>query len=179
MEAYMSFVLLILIILAVFITLLFVVDINAKLLLDTDKIYMKMTLLWLYPFLKVSVLIEDNKPVLNFFIFKKYVFKKHLQKSKSKLSTLELLKIINPKNICINTSYGFINPSTTGITCGAINVVSQFINIESMKHNPDFMTISDYIYLDATANINLGMVITSLITKKTNRRNLSWIRTQT
>jgi len=174
-----GFILLILIILAVIITLLFVIDLRVKLVFDTEKTYMKMTLLWLYPLIKVLVSIEATKPVLKFYIFKKYLFQMHLKKGKSKYSVVEYVKIINPQNVTINTSYGYRNPSTTGIICGAINVVSQFINIESIKHNPDFFTESDYIYLDATAIVNLGTATINLLKQKTNRRKLSWIRTQT
>jgi hypothetical protein len=175
----MGFILLILIILAVFITLLFVIDLRVKLMFDTEKTYMKMILLWLYPLIKVLVTIENTKPVLKFYIFKKYLFQINVKQSKSKSSRMDFVKIVNPKNIRINTSYGFTNPSTTGITCGAINLVSQFINIESIKHNPNFLTESDYIYLDATANVNLGTAIINLLRQTENRRNLSWIKTQT
>lgn len=174
----MSFFLLLIIILLVFIALLFVEVLRVHFVLDTDNSDMKMTVLWFYPLIKVIVTMENNNPELAFYLFNKHLFNKTIKKSKGKSSKMELLKIISPKDVRINTSYGFKDSFTTGITCGAINIVSQFINIESIKHNPDFITVSDYIYLDATAKVNLGTAIINLLKQK-RRRNLLWTRPQT
>lgn len=174
-----SFILLLLIIVAIFITLLFVDDLKVKLLFNTDKSDMNVTLFWLYPLIKVFVTIEDTGPALTFYLFNKHIFKKFIKEGKDKASSMDLIKIANPKEIRINANYGFSNPFTTGITCGVMEIASQFINIESIKHNPDFMTISDYIYLDATANVNLGTTFINLLRQTINRRKLLWIRPQT
>jgi len=158
-----NFILFTLIIITIIIALLFVAALRVKVVFDTERTDLHLTLLWLYPFIKVLVTIEDTKPVLSFYLFKKNLFKKIIKKGKSKSSGVQMIKIINPKHVSINANYGFRDPSTTGIACGAINVASQFINIESINHNPDFITESDYIYLNATANVNLGTALINLL----------------
>lgn len=175
----MNFILLIIILVVVITTLLFVHTLRINFVFDTDKTDMNMTLLWLYPLIKIIVTMEDAKPALSFYFFNKHIFKKTIKKGRNRSSGMDLIKITNPKDICITANYGFRDTFTTGITCGAINIASQLINIESIKHNPDFTTENDYIYLDATATINLGTAFINLLRQTLNRRNLLWIRTQT
>lgn len=165
-EVIVGILILLLIILAVMITLLFIEALRVRLLLDTEKTAMNMTLLWFYPLIKVIVTMENIKPVLKFYCFNKYLFSKTIEKKKPQHNGTELFKIINPKDISIYTNYGFSNPATTGITCGAINAASQFINIESFKHNPDFSCDNDYVYFDASANVNLGSALINLLKQK-------------
>lgn len=162
----MSLILLLLIIIAVFITLLFIESIRIKLFLDTDKTVMNMTVFWLYPFVKLLINLENSIPVIHFYVFNKQLFTKTLKKKKRKHNGIELVKIIKPKDIYVNAKYGFYNPFTTGIACGAINVAQQFINIDSFRHYPDFTTENDYIYLDASAKVNVGQAFINLLKTK-------------
>jgi hypothetical protein len=161
-----SLILLLLIIIAVFITLLFIEAFRIKLLLDTEKTAMNMTVFWLYPFFKVLINLEDSRPVMHFYLFNKHLFSKTVKKKKRKHNGMELVRITNPKDIYVNAKYGFCNPFTTGITCGAINIAQQFINIESFRNSPDFTTENDYIYFDASAKVNLGKAFINFLKQK-------------
>ncbi len=176
----MGVIFILLLIVAFIILLLFANDAKVRIVFDTEQNDMHLTLLWLYPFIKVIGTMENTRPVLNLYLFKKHLFSKALKfkKTANRIKKTDLIKIIKPKEVSINTSYGFKNPSTTGITCGAVNAASQFINIDSLNNIPDFMAINDYIYLDAEASVNLGASLANLLKYFKNRRNLQWTRTQ-
>lgn len=174
----MSFLILALIIIAVIIGLFFVEPVHAGFVFDTEKSDMNMTILWFHPLLKIVVTVENTLPVMSFYLFNKKVFKKSIRKTSTGTNNLELVRIINPKDVCINTNYGSIDPYITGIICGAVGFASQFINIDSFKNHPDFATEKDYIYFNATAKINLGEAFINYL-RQTHRRKQLWTRTQT
>ncbi|HEY8889364.1 MAG TPA: hypothetical protein VIM70_03850 [Clostridium sp.] len=163
----MSLIFLILLIVVILIILLFTVAVRVKVVFDTSKTNLSLTLIWLHSFLKALITIEDKKPILTIYLlnkrlfkmtlFKKGSFKKRLKKGK--VNGTRFVKLIDSKDIHVNTYYGFRDPFTTGITCGAINAASQFINIETINHVPDFTTENDYIYFDASAKVNLGSTL--------------------
>jgi hypothetical protein len=154
--------LILIILISLLITLLFTVDLKVKIVFDTCKTNLSLTLLWLHSFLKALVTIEDSKPMLTLYFFNRRLFKRKLKTGKSKISKTEFMKLIDSSDVHVNASYGFRDPFTTGITCGAFNAASQFINIDSINQMPDFTTENDYIYLDASANVNLGTTLLNL-----------------
>ncbi|MDF2988894.1 MAG: hypothetical protein K0R50_4404 [Eubacterium sp.] len=174
----MGVIFILLIIIAFITLLLFAFDAKVSIVFDTERNDMHLAFLWLYPFLNVIGTMENTRPVLDFYFLKKHLFSKSLKlkRNTGNIKKTDLIKIIKAEAVSINTRYGFKNPSTTGITCGAVNAASQFINIKSLNHVPDFMAINDYIYLDAKASVNLGASLTNLIKFLKNRRNLQWIR---
>jgi hypothetical protein len=152
----MTLIILVVLVFVILIILLFTVALRVEIVFDTYRTGLKMTLLWLHSCLKALVTIEDTKPMLTLFLFNKKLFYKYLKKRKGKTNSMELVKIVDSRDVHINASYGFRDPFTTGITCGAINAASQFINIDSIDQMPDFTAENDYIYLDADAKVNLG-----------------------
>lgn len=150
-------------IIAIFIILVFSVALRVKLVFDSYKEDMNMTLLWLNPLLRAQITMEDNSPVMTIYVLNKKAYSRKLKNKSHKTGGMELLKLTNPKDIHVNTSFGFRDPFITGIACGAINVASQFINIESINQNPDFTAENDYIYMDATAKVNSGFTLINLL----------------
>ncbi len=177
----MGIVFILLIIIAFILLLLFAIDAKLRLLFDSDRNDMHFTVSWIYPFIKGIGKLENNRPIITIYIFGLHLFKKSINPGKNKggIKKTDMLKIFNLKDVTINTKYGFTNPSSTGITCGAINAASQFINIDFLNQVPDFMSAHDYIYFDAKASVNLGASLTNLIKYLKNRRKFQWIRTQT
>ncbi len=175
----MGIVFILLILIAFILLLFFAIDAKLKLLFDSDRNDMHFTVSWINPFIKGIGKLENNHPVVNIYFFGLHLLKKTIKPGKNKggIKKKELLKIFNLKDVTINTKYGFTNPSSTGITCGAINAASQFINIDFLNQVPDFMSAHDYIYFDARARVNLGASLTNLIKYLKNRRKLQWIRT--
>ena len=157
----------ILLIVLVIIILLFTVALKVKVVVDTCKTNLNMTFLWLHSFLKALVTIEDTKPMVTLYLLNRKLFKRKLKTSKGKhegkLSSMDFVKLVDCKDVHVNAQYGFRDPFTTGITCGAINAASQFINIDSINQVPDFATDNDYIYLDARAKVNMGSTLIKLL----------------
>ncbi len=165
-------------ILAILIILLFVVPLKTDFVLDTDNSIVQATALWLHPFLMARVTLENNNPVLNLHVFGKHLLKKTIKKKAGKGHSMDYLKAINPEDLQISTHYGFCNPFNTGITCGAINMVSQLINISTFENEPDFVSDKDYVYLNASAKIYIGPAIMKILKiRRLYRRDLQWIQT--
>ncbi len=176
----------ILLIVAFFLLLLFAFDAKVEVVFDTDRNDIHASVCWLYPFVKGVGRMDSSTPVLDIYLFSMHLFRKNIlkkntknSKSRKRIKKQDLLKIFEPKGLSIDTRYGFIHPSTTGITCGAVNTAAQFINIDYFNQVPDFMSAHDYIYFDAKASVNLGASLINLIEYYKNRRNLQWIRAQT
>lgn len=162
----MIFILLIIVLLALLIALFFMEAARVTFVFDTEKSDMNATVSWLYPMIKVIATMENNKPKLSFYLFKKFVFSKVIKKKHQTKNRINILKVTNPQDIQIMANYGFSDPLVTGITCGAIGVASQLINIDSLGNNPDFTTDNNYIYIDAAAKVNLGSAIVNLFKQK-------------
>ena len=164
----MALVFLIILIAITFIILLFLIALKIKVVLNTDETDLNMTVFWIRPFIKAMVSMENATPVLKLYLFNKRILKRALKNGKNKQKGMNLVQITNPKDIHVNVHYGFRDPFTTGIACGAINIASQFIDIDEMNQTPDFLTGNDYIYLDATAKVNLGSTLIKLLKSKSN-----------
>ena len=154
---------LILLVVVVLIILLFTVALKVKIVFDTYKTSLNMTLLWLHSFLKALVTIENTKPMLTLYLLNKKLFKRSLKSGRGNLKSMDLVKVVDYRDVHVDASYGFRDPFTTGITCGAINAALQGINIDSVNQTPDFATENDYIYLDARAKVNLGSTLVRLL----------------
>ncbi|NJD01594.1 MAG: hypothetical protein FIA99_03085 [Ruminiclostridium sp.] len=162
----MIFLYILLSIILLFIYLLFAAAMQVLFSFNTDKEDVSITILWLFPFLKAIVTVKNENPILTVFLFKKKVFEKELmpgghERTKSHLS-LKLVRQVQPWDIHVNAAYGFRDPSVTGIACGAVNIATRFINIDSIEHSPDFMADKNYISIDAAAKLNPGATLVNL-----------------
>jgi hypothetical protein len=135
---------------------------------NSEKVNINVALLWLYPFIKIMVANESADLAMTVYLFNKKVYRKVLGKDikKPKSKTNGLIRQIELVNVNVNARYGFRDPFTTGVACGAMNIATQFINIDAINHNPDFAAEEDYIYVDATAKANLGLAIMKLFKAK-------------
>mgnify|MGYP000061584500 CR=1 FL=1 len=162
----MEWLVLLLLIFVFLLVLLFIIALKVRLVCNTENNAIGMWLIWLEPLIKAFVTVDDSIPVMEVYLFDRRIFKKRLKssiKSIGKQKGWELVKLSNPKDVNINLQYGFRDPFTTGIACGAVNMASQLINIDSMVHKPDFLALRDYIYLDATAKVNIGSAFVRLL----------------
>jgi hypothetical protein len=170
--SFMRLVFIILLIVLVVIILLFTVALKVKVVVDTCKTNLNMTFLWLHSFLKALVTIEDTKPMVTLYLLNKKLFKRKLKtgkgkdEGKGKFSNMDFVKLVDYRDVHVDAQYGFRDPFTTGITCGAINAATQFINIDSINQAPDFATDNDYIYLDARAKVNMGSTLIKFLKLK-------------
>lgn len=149
-----------------FIYLLFAAAVQVLFTFNSDKEDINITLLWLFPFLKSEITIENENLILAVNLFNKRIFRKELmqggrESTKSHIS-MKLLRQVKPWDIHVNTSYGFRDPSVTGLACGALNIASGLVDIESLEQNPDFMADKNYVNIDAAAKLNPGTTLVNL-----------------
>lgn len=125
--------------------------------LDTKKENVKLVLLWMYPFMKIVAEGNAATPQLSLYFFRKKVYSKqiHMGKKLDNGHRAGIIKAASPSDIDIDIDYGFRDPFVTGVTCGSIGAASEMADI-SIRQYPDFITDVDYIYLNATANVNAG-----------------------
>jgi membrane protein implicated in regulation of membrane protease activity len=152
----------------VLVLLLFITAMKVIFIFNSDKANINLTLLWLYPFLKVVVTTEETHPVLVAYLFGKSIVRRDLRRKptrekRRKTNRVELVRQIKPRDVHVHASYGFRDPSITGVACGAMNMAAQFIHIDSFNNDPDFVAENDYIYVDATAKLNPGITLVKLI----------------
>jgi hypothetical protein len=149
-------------ILALFIILMFTISLRARFIFDTEEPNMYMTLFWLPPLFKAVIEITNTKPVLTLVILKKRLLSKTLRSKKQHLNT-QLIKKVAPKEFVINAYYGFRDPFSTGIATGFLSAISSLADMAAVKHCPDFTASRDYIYVDASAKINIGTALLNLL----------------
>ncbi|MDP4094649.1 MAG: hypothetical protein Q8920_14990 [Bacillota bacterium] len=157
-----------LLIVLILIILIFTATLRIKLKFDTVENDVNLTVLWIKPLFKSVITIVNFKPIMNLYIFNKKIMNIKIKGKKGKSKKINILEAANPKDIHVNTRYGFRDPFVTGIAYGAINIVSQFVKVESLDQTPDFLPDDDYIHLDATAEVNLGSTLLRLLKAKSN-----------
>lgn len=144
--------------------LLFKIFLQIQLQYDSRKTEdINLTLLWLDPLIKAFVTIEDTKIILNLYLLRKLILKRTLKRDKQKNIELKYLRLSQPKDVHVHVNYGFHDPFTTGIAWGIINLASEFVNIDYLDQAPNFLADNDYIYLHATANVNVGSTLLKMI----------------
>lgn len=127
---------------------------------------------WLYPFLRAAVIRHDNKNFLTLYLFNKKVYSKDLKggkKTANYTDRLELIRTMKPEHMKLNTSYGFEDPAVTGVVCGAVDLLSEYVNFEVLDNRPDFYVLDSYFNMNASAEFNaLSSLIRILKLKRGN-----------
>lgn len=129
---------------------------------------------WLNPFIKGSVTRHNSKTTLILYLFGRKLFVKSYlsENSLSKLregnymNYINMLRALELNNTKLYSSYGFINPATTGVLCGAINLISQYINLDEFHNNADFFTVENYFYINAETDVNVLVSIGRILRRK-------------
>ncbi len=162
----MIFLYILLAIVLLFIYLLFAAAMQVLFAFNSDKDDIRITVLWLFPFFKAVIALENESPVLAVHIFNKKVYEKKLmqggRQGKKSQFNLKLIRQVQPWDIHVSAAYGFRDPSVTGIACGAVNIATRLIDIDSIEHNPDFMAEKNYVSINAAAKLNPGATLVNL-----------------
>lgn len=143
--------------------LLFTVRSKVNLIFDSTNSDMHFTLSWLSPLLKSVVERVDNGLVMRVYLLNKRILTRKINSRQREYINRSAIRSLNPTDIHVDTRYGFRDPFVTGLACSTITLVSEFFKVESLYQRPDFLAISDYISLDATAKLNLGRSLVKLV----------------
>lgn len=164
MEVYSMILLFVLLMLILLLTiLLFTVTSKVNFNFDSVTSDINLTLLWLYPLIRSVIVKKNNEFTLTVYLLNKRIMTKQIKRKQDVSDNKNVLRSLNPTDIHINTQYGFRDPFVTGLTYTAISMVSQFFNVKSLRQSPDFLTMNDYINLEANAKLNLGNSLIKLM----------------
>lgn len=173
---FLIFLVLVILLAAVFVRLLFTVRVNLFFHFDTDKDILNLTATWLYPFIKAQIAVNAKKFILIVYLFRRKIFRKAIVAKGTRIK----IPSINLEDAKAEVYYGG-SPFYIGIAYGVISLLSQFMKRAEIVQYPAFLSGSDYIRIDATAKINGGETLLSMLRarfkgKPTNRRNNKWIK---
>ncbi|OFI05840.1 hypothetical protein CLOACE_15350 [Clostridium acetireducens DSM 10703] len=171
MNLFLFFVIIILLI------LLLIIIFPVKIIFDFNSKVFKFNvkILWLYPFFKATIN-ENSKGILEFYLFNKKVLTKNLIKNLKYKHNIKFIKQIQPKYFNLQLSYGFKDPSITGVVCGSVYALSKCINITNLCNNPNFNVDSTYVNVSGLMEFNVistGLKLLNLY-KKNNLRQMSY-----
>lgn len=122
---------------------------------------------WLNSFFKAVVYKSNDENLITIYLFKKKVFTKPLkQQTKNQGNVLHMIKTISLEHIKLQSSYGFEDPSITGMICGTLDMLSHYIDLDNLYNNPDFNTTADYFKISAEAEIDLFSTLIEMIKAK-------------
>jgi hypothetical protein len=164
----MAAVMVVILLLLLVILLLFTVKAKVVLSVNTGNMEIRGSFLWLFPLFRADFIYENLKPAIEIYLFNRKVYMRRLRFAKRRagktgLSKLEMIRSIALSDVDVKTSYGFFSPFATGIVCGTLGIITQYVNIDSFEQIPDFVAEDDYIYLDATAYLDVGSTLINLM----------------
>lgn len=164
---YLLYFILILIII-LFLSLL-LIPLNINLYINSEQIdnsYIDFS--WLYPFLNIKLIVNDDDIFIKIYIFKKSLKIKQIQFSniKSKYTIkdrVNILKSLDLDYLYLDTYYGFNDPLITGILCGFINLIPNHLDKNEIYNNPNFMVDDSYFTAKAFVKINIFYAIIKIL----------------
>jgi hypothetical protein len=135
---------------------------------------------WLNPFIKGFITRHGNQITLTINLFsRKLLVKSYLTendtlklKGRNYRDYINIFKALEISNAKLYSSYGFLNPATTGVLCGTINLISQYINLDEFYNNADFFADHSYFNISAETDVNVLVSITRILTRKLHFPNI-------
>jgi hypothetical protein len=130
---------------------------------------------WLSPFLKGYITRHNDKTTLTINLFNKKILSKDLSDKmhagfklygRNYMDYINMAKFLKINSAKLYASYGFVNPAVTGMLCGAINIFSQYINLDELYNNADFFTDNSYFNISADAEINGVISLIKILRRK-------------
>ncbi len=129
---------------------------------------------WLKPLFKIVIVKTDEKMFYTLYLFNKKVLTNNLTSktlAKDYVKKIQLTRNLKPHFIDIKASYGFEDPSVTGMVCGVINLASDYLGVNVLYNNPDFNMDYNYFNISGTAELNTISIIAMLL--KLTKSNLA------
>lgn len=142
---------------------------------------MHLAVSWLNPVFKLILTRNESHTYLTIQLLNYKVYSKDLskdtinfkKKAKHMNDYINMLRAFKVKGIKLYASYGFIDPSLTGMLFGIIDIVSQTIGFEEYYNNADFASDSTYFNITASAKVNAATSVYQLLSMKFSHSNNS------
>jgi hypothetical protein len=131
---------------------------------------------WLNPVSKALILKQDKGITITLFLFGKKILEKPLKstedenkglKEKDPKYYIDMAKTLKINHAKLYSSYGFLNPAITGVVCGLIDFISQYIDLQYLYNNADFFTEKSYFNVNVEAEINILVSVIRILKRKT------------
>jgi uncharacterized protein YxeA len=121
------------------------------------------TVTWLSSIVKAIVSFNDGKRHMTIYLLKSKVYEKELKsKGFDYDKNIRLIKAIKPDYIRLHASYGFKDPSITGMACAVIGFAANYIKLDDLYNAPDFTADSDYFNISGAVVVNAATAITAV-----------------
>ncbi|MCY6483842.1 DUF2953 domain-containing protein [Clostridium aestuarii] len=155
----------------IFLTILILITIvPLKIIFNSDEnLDFHILVTWLNPFLKASIQNKNTIIFLSLYLFNKKVLAKPIKAKAKKTKKLNnknklyYLRQVKPYYFNIDTSYGFKDPSTTGIIYGIINSFTKLIDFKNIRNNPNFVTENNYFNVNGIIKLHIVSTIIKLL----------------
>jgi hypothetical protein len=159
------------VILTIAIIALTLIPIKAFLSLNLEKqLELDLTIEWSKPVFRCLIGKSNHITFLTVYLFNIRILNKTITKDyKNLLNNMKFLKTLDPLYLKIDASYGFVDPSITGMICGVIALLTQSTKISHLNNNANFNSDNDYAKIEAMGVFN---AISTLSKALNFRRNL-------
>jgi ADP-glucose pyrophosphorylase len=138
---------------------------------------------WLNPLLKTYAKSDNGKVFLTIYIFNRKLISKSFshtkQKERSFNDYINKIKAVKTEEAKLQASYGFEDPSITGLIFGVIDVLSQSIRFDEYYNNADFSSDSTFFNIIVELKINTAVSLLRVLRKKlpyTNQHALNKVK---
>lgn len=137
------------------------------------------TMSWLNPFLEGVITRHNGQTVITIRLFNKKVLVRNLaikkvigfrQAIQNYMDYVDILRTLKINRTKLYASYGFLNPAFTGMLCGVINLISQYIKIDELYNNGDFFTDRNYFNINVEAEIDAAASVIMILRNRIPRR---------
>lgn len=172
----LTFLTLLILLIVVFMVLLFIYPVRISADLNSEQqSYMHFIMSWLDPFLKGSISMDGKQITLTIYLFEKKILVKNLNikkdegygiKVKNYMDYISLAKSLKVDNTKLYAAYGFSDPAVTGVFCGAIGFIPQYINLDEFYNNADFIPDHSYFNIIAKTEINAAESLIRIVKRK-------------
>ncbi|WP_315120352.1 DUF2953 domain-containing protein [uncultured Clostridium sp.] len=152
----MYILLILLLIIVLFILLLAIFPINIAVGVNSYEIFeYNLIFSWAKSLVKGNIKNNDGCKILNLYLFNKKILDRPLKNVNGGMNhNINLIRRIKPDYIVMETSYGFNDPSITGMIYGFISFISQYLNIDELYHNADFMAEDSFFNIKGLIKVN-------------------------
>lgn len=162
----MTIILLVLLVLFVVLLAISYIPLKLRFYLNTDTADAHASAAW--PFMKTEVTLMDGRVFLCVFLFKFRIFSrllKHHQKE-PKTSVIQTLKALELNKTTLDIEYGLNEPYFTGMLYVMIDYFAAVFNIAEVNINPDFLPDTEYMTIDANADLHVASTIMNFLKEK-------------
>lgn len=127
---------------------------------------------WINGLFKGVLVRKNNLNIIKVYLFKKEIYSKILEMNKGNpMDKLDMLKSMDYHHFEVYASYGFEDPSVTGMVCSAIELISGYISVSRISNIPNFNTDKSFFNINGEVKLNIISLANNLF--KYNKSNLN------